>query len=404
MASALPQTAPPVDDPRLGASAVAALRGWLIERGRLLRDSGEMVAGTAERLLAAGIPLDRMMTAVELVHAEQSGVGRLWEPGQPVREIPFLWGGRHDELYQASPFLRVHEIGDWVEFSVADAPDTLFGIVPDLKKQGFTHYACAPVVFSNGSQNGVSFATRAAGGFSPDHLAFLRAMLPALEAVMEVRALSRILDESLSTYVGIEPHRLILGGQVRRGDVIEIRSALLFADMRDFTTLSASMSAAQTTALLNHYYDCVVPQIEARGGEILKFIGDGVLGIFRTHDGRSARLACESAFGAACGAIAAVRASHEVATAPFEIGISLHFGTPAYGNVGSGRRLDFTVVGRDVNIASRIGALCKVLGRPLLLSQRVARRLPAERLDDVGRHVLRGVPEPQAVFAPADLA
>jgi adenylate cyclase len=344
-----------------------------------------------------------MMTAVELIHAEQSGVGRLWERGKAVREIPFLWGARRDELYNASPFFYVHETGNWLDFVVADTPDDRFGIVPDLKQQGFTHYACAPVLFSNGSHNAISFATRDPGGFSPEHLAFLRGVLPALEAVMEVRALTRILDDTLSSYVGAEPHRRILGGQVRRGDVLAIRSAILFADMRHFTELSAGMTAEETTALLNRYYDCVVPAVEAHGGEVLKFIGDGILAIFRTDDERSARLACEAAFEAAQDALAAVNGLDGTEGVRFQIGIALHFGAPAYGNIGSGRRLDFTVVGRDVNIASRIGQLCKTLGRPLLMSERFARRLPAELLEPLGRHLLRGVAAPQAVFAPAEL-
>jgi adenylate cyclase len=384
-------------------AAITAFRDWLVDHGRLMVEPGKLVGSVAEKLVEAGIPLHRMMTAVELIHAEQSGVGRLWEPDKPVRELPFLWGARRDEVYNASPFRYVNETGDWLDFALADTPDDRFGIVPDLKQQGFTHYACAPVLFSNGSHNGISFATKHPDGFSPEHLAFLRGVLPALEAVMEVRALTRILDDVLSAYVGTEPHRRILGGQVRRGDVIPIRSAILFADMRNFTELSGALTAEETTALLNRYYDCVVPAIEAHGGEVLKFIGDGILAIFRTDEDRSARAACEAAFEAAQEALVAVNALGADGSMPFRIGIALHFGAPAYGNIGSGRRLDFTVVGRDVNIASRIGALCKTLGKPLLMSGRFARRLSAELLESLGDHTLRGVAVPQAVYAPAEI-
>ena len=84
----------------------------------------------------------------------------------------------------------------------------------------------------------------------------------------------------------------------------------------------------------------------------------------------------------------------------FEVGIALHFGDAAYGNVGSGARLDYTVIGRDVNLASRLADLCGELGEGLLLSDAFQSRLSEQELRDLGSFSLKGVDEAQTVFAP----
>ena len=99
-------------------------------------------------------------------------------------------------------------------------------------------------------------------------------------------------------YVGNEPHLRILSGDVRRGEVLRIRAAILFADMRDFTGLTSHLSEEAATALVNDYYDCVVPPIDERGGEVLKFMGDGILAIFRAGEDSGSE-ACLRAFAAA---------------------------------------------------------------------------------------------------------
>ncbi len=88
--------------------------------------------------------------------------------------------------------------------------------------------------------------------------------MPALAAVMEMRVLNKQLDHVLRVYVGDEPHRAILSGDIRRGQVTRIRSAILFADMRDYTRISADMTPEEAVALLNVFFDCLVPPIEAR--------------------------------------------------------------------------------------------------------------------------------------------
>jgi adenylate cyclase len=207
--------------------------------------------------------------------------------------------------------------------------------------------------------------------------------------------------EVMRMYVGNEPHLRILSGDVRRGEVLRIRAAILFADMRDFTGLTSHLSEEAATALVNDYYDCIVPPIDERGGEVLKFMGDGILAIFRPGADADSE-ACLRAFAAARAGLLRVarRNLKRDGSVGFEVGIALHFGHAAYGNVGSGARLDYTVIGRDVNLASRIADLCATLGEHLILSDAFQGRLSEQELRNLGAFSLKGVDEAQTLFAP----
>jgi adenylate cyclase len=185
--------------------------------------------------------------------------------------------------------------------------------------------------------------------------------------------------------------------------VLRIRAAILFADMRDFTGLTSRLSEEAATALVNEYYDCIVPPIDERGGEVLKFMGDGILAIFRAGESGDIE-ACMRAFAAARAALLKVlrRNDKSDGRARFEVGIALHFGNAAYGNVGSGARLDYTVIGRDVNLASRIADLCGRLDQSLLLSDAFQLRLSEHELRNLGAFALKGVGQKQTVFCPIE--
>ena len=227
--------------------------------------------------------------------------------------------------------------------------------MPELKAGGYRHYLTVPIRFSSGTENGITFATRSPDGFGEQALEVLRAVLPTFAMVTELRAVSKRLDDVLRIYVGDEPHRAILSGAILRGQVSRIRSAILFADMRGYTRTSSSLTPEGAVELLNDYFDCLVPPIEDEGGEVLKYLGDGLLAIFRDR-GDDTGGAPQSALTAAINALQRVRAANEQGRfpVPVAVGIALHHGDAAYGNVGSGQRLDFTVIGRDVNLASRI--------------------------------------------------
>jgi adenylate cyclase len=257
-----------------------------------------------------------------------------------------------------------------------------------------------PIRFTNGAENGISFATRSPEGFGERGLSILRLVMPSFALVTELRATSNRLDEVLRIYVGDDPHRAILSGAIQRGQVTRIRSAILFADMRDYTRISSTLSPESAVELLNNYFDCLVPPIEDEGGEVLKYLGDGLLAIVRDQ-GDDTGGAPQSALTAATKALRRVQAANDEARfpVPIRVGIALHHGDAAYGNVGSGQRLDFTVIGRDVNLASRIADLNKRLGEPLLMSKPFVDHLWGNPFP-LGSHAVQGFEEAIEVFRP----
>jgi adenylate cyclase len=377
-----------------------AVRDWLLGEARQISDPNVIIEGLCLKLRDAGVPIDQAISAIELRHAERAANARIWEFGSPAREHIYA----HDRGSEASgnrPLAEAHRLNEWIFSWLPDMPDDAYDIVPALKAAGYTHHVAIPVVLPNGMHNGFTFATRAPRGFSRQDIAVLRSIFPTLAALQEVLALGRVMREVMRMYVGNEPHLRILSGDVRRGEVLRIRAAILFADMRDFTGLTSHLSEEAATALVNQYYDCIVPPIDERGGEVLKFMGDGILAIFRAGEDGDIE-ACMRAFAAARAGLLMV-ARHNVeseAAMRFEVGIALHFGNAAYGNVGSGARLDYTVIGRDVNLASRIADLCRELDQRLLLSNAFQTRLSGHDLRNLGAFSLKGVDHAQTVFAP----
>ena len=154
----------------------------------------------------------------------------------------------------------------------------------------------------------------------------------------------------LSTYVGREPGELIMKGQIRR-DVRTIKAALMMVDLRDFTILSDALPPSEVIETLNRYFDCVIPPIKRHGGEVLEFLGDGILAILNESGQRSTREACQFAFEAAregLDGLSALNHHSSITARHLKAGFALHYGEVSYGNIGAGDRLDFTVIGPDV--------------------------------------------------------
>src|SRR4051812_6228051 len=382
-------------------SKALAIRDWLLTEAAQLADPGHISPGLAERLIVLGVPIDRIMSVVDLLHSQYAGMGRFWTKEEGTTSRLFPHGPNRDRVYTKSPFAYVHRTREWLLLDLAETPDDRFNIIPDLKAAGYRHYLVVPIFFTHGSHHGLTFATRALEGFGEQGLRVLRSVVPTIAAMMEIRALHHHLDNVLRIYVGDEPHRAILSGTIRRGQVTHIRSAILCADMRDYTRLTATLSPEEAVQLLNGYFDCLVPPIEAGGGEVLKYMGDGLLAIFRER-GEDRASAAQTALRAAVQALDQLAAANREGRFPVPVaaGFALPHGEAAYGNVGSGARLDFTVIGPDVNLASRIAQLNKVLGEPLLLSQAFAAVLPG-RSEPLGAHAVDGFEEAVPLYRPA---
>ena len=391
----------------MGPTAAAEItRELLDERLRRLRTS--LVFDRFCRLLReAGVPLDRANLSLRQLHPELVARSYHWDlefGGAATVDRPYAVMTRADFL--ASPLAAFFRDGQVLRRRLLERDCPVdFDFVRNLKAQRFRDYRISPVYFTAGQMNSLSIATRHRQGFTEEGLALLDACVPALAAVVEIHQLRDTAQTLLSTYVGHRTGSRVWSGTIRRGEGERLHALVYLCDLSGFTQLAATLPMDATMALLSDYFDAMGGAVVRHGGEILKFIGDALLAIFPCRPGAVAD--CLSAAGALAAAeeglasLAAINGRRVLAGQPaLEARIALSVGDLLYGNIGVPDRLDFTVIGPAVNLASRLQALAATLGEPVLLSAEVASRL-ARPLRSRGHHVLKGVAEPVEVFAPA---
>jgi adenylate cyclase len=258
-----------------------------------------------------------------------------------------------------------------------------------------------PLNFSDERRTYVSFCTDCPGGFSSENIDSLIEIAPYLAVRIELASAYFATSSLLQLYLGRNAARRVLAGNFKRGHGDTIEAALWYCDLRGFSEIPGDHSAAQVVEVLDGYFECVADAIRDSGGEILKFIGDGVLAVFDFADSDPAT-SCRQAVSAALGALQAVEQwnSHRgLGDDPLKLGVALHAGPLLHGNIGSRERLDFTVLGASVNEVCRLEPLCRTIGVPLVMSHRFVELHSDSDLVGMGRFVLRGVREPQEVFS-----
>jgi adenylate cyclase len=349
------------------------------------------------RLVDSGIALYRAAVFVRTLHPNVAGRAFYWRADTDAVEVDEAEHAfMQTEDHLGSPLPVIVSSRAEIRRRIADPDCPMdYPVLADLRSQGATDYLAVPLEFLNGEVHVASFSTRRPGGFTDGEIAALRRVLPPLTRVAEIYALSRKAGNILEAYLGRAAGAKVLAGQIRRGDSEELHAVIWFCDLRDSTPLADSMSRTAFLDLLNQYFECVLGPVLERGGEVLRFIGDAALAIFPI--GEDPVNACEKAVEAAREAIARMQALNEARQPPLRFGIGLHLGSVLYGNIGTPTRIEFTVIGAAANEAARIESLCKSLDTSLLLSEQVVRHLPGS-WKPLGRHALRGVGEPVALF------
>ena len=385
-------------------TVIADLAGWLTSEARLIEDSGVLDQVIVDKLRAAGLPLARYTTGVPSLHPQVDSFSTLWEQGKGLTFRQFKLDPDAVSRVSDSPIFAAYREGRSTRWRLTgpaaeDEPE----ILRDLREAGLTDYVILALPLSDGSNKAMTFATDAAEGFSDDQVAILMGLRHAFASVMEVRYLWHLAGTLMDTYVGPVAGRKVLDGAIRRGSGDIIRAAIWFCDLKGFTALTETLPGAQLLETLDRYFDVMTEAIEAEGGEVLKFIGDAVLAIFQPgEEGDTA--AAERALRAAQQAVATLetvnRERRQDDKPAIDCGIALHVGEVLYGNVGGRKRLDFTVIGPAVNLASRIESLTRELARPVLVSQAFA-DLHGGAFDALGAFALKGIAEEARVYAPS---
>jgi adenylate cyclase len=376
----------------------AHLIDWLMSDASHDLDGPGLLAQFASLLRDAGIPLDLVAFHLRRLHPQFLGSALFWTPPDPVHVSHFERVPDFARLAIHNPIVQTMQARAW---RLLRADDPAWGFLPhEYIGRGLRELLIAPMAHGGpGVRVSVAtFGTRQ--GFTDADQALLHRIMPAVRNAVELRLWRVTATTLLDTYVGQDGARRILAGHIARGEVTTLEAALMFCDLQGFTELSNRVSPKRILEVLNIYFDQAIPAITAEGGEILKFIGDGVLAIFRSDGGPPQ--SCRAAFNAARAAQANLR-NTALPDAQLRAGIALHYGHVSYGNIGSRDRLDFTVIGAGVNLTSRIEAMCGPLGHSLLMSEPFARLLPDLEATPVGSHRLKGFADPVPLFASSSL-
>ena len=397
-------------------SAAREICDWLVEQGLNGIPPDELVDGLCCKLNTVGVKIKRMHLGYKALHPEYGAMGFEWHNGQGVtsRERYQRSVAPH-ERWAVSPFyyLLSEGVGEYRQrLSTATKPHQ-FPVLDEFADDGATDYLAVALSFKsdalvvgadpNNPPEGLtaSWTSDAPGGWSEDDLAVLRGLIPSFALALKSIANEHMAHDVLATYLGRDAGERVLSGAIQRGSVITINAVICCFDLQGFTKISETQSGKEVIDMLNDFFEAVVGIVESHHGNVLKFMGDGLLAIFSNELRVSA---CRSAAAAArdiqvaVHRVAARRLAEGRASARFTL--ALHAGEVMYGNIGGDSRLDFTVIGPAVNATARILSLCRNLDESILISATVAEPLYSEGKDlvPVGRYKLRGIGTPIELF------
>jgi adenylate cyclase len=395
------------------------LHVWAVRQGLLGTGAAELFDGFCRRLVETGLPLWRGYAAMRTLHPQWGGYGYTWQRERSVVE-PAAYGRGDGANWSSSPFAymvdqartEAEEENPWRHLRrhlTGPEAQLDFPVLEELAAAGGSDYFAQIVRFgadgdlSHGTGVAYSFAIDRPGGFQEDDLALLKAVLPALSLAMMTHAGHTIAASLLAAYLGGDAGRRVHSGAIERGSVESMRAVLWYADIRAFTAIADGTPGLVVIEMLDEIFETIIAPLRRRGGQVLKFMGDGMLATFPIVETTRAET-CRRALDAAAKAMRALDrlngARREASKPVAEVDLALHLGEVLYGNVGAVDRLDFTVIGPAVNEAARIEALCEPLGRKVLVSAELAAEVTdTHLLQPLGQHRLRGVRDPRTIYA-----
>jgi adenylate cyclase len=389
----------------MDTSKLQDLTKWLMDGARSTPHPPAFLRETCERLVALGIPLWRVGAFVQTLHPDVFGRSFIWRLGGEVAINSATFDLPDSPQFKNSPLAVLYASGQEVRYRLDDPKTARFPFFDDMRQEGVTDYIALPLFFTDGTTHASSWCTRAEGGFTDEQLAGLRSIIPPFARMGEIFAMRRTAAALLDTYVGNRAGERILAGQIRRGHAEAMQAAIWLSDLRGFTALSDRMVPETVVDILNQYFDCQVPVIREHGGEILKFMGDGLLAVFPIgKDGGNLGEVCGRVLEASRKARTNVDAMHYPngnAVERFRFGVALHIGDILFGNIGGMSRLDFTCIGPAVNLAARLEKIAGRLHRTVVASAAFAGACNNDWID-LGEFPIAGFSEVQRVFGLRD--
>ena len=396
---------------------ITELHLWAVREGLRRAPAAAVFEEFCRQLAAAGVPLWRAFVGMRTLHPQWAGYTYTWWRDRDVVDpSPREHGEAYDQDLRESPYtyLRDTAIGGGVPQRLrrrlaGSGARHDFAVLEQLAIAGGTDYLAELIPVGMATEAfpdsglGFSFATDHPEGFSDDDLHLIEAVLPAVSLAIVSDAEHTMAAGLLAAYLGSDAGRRVHAGVVERGSVESIRAVLWYADIRGFTPIADATPGPVLVEMLDDIFETLAAPLRRHRGEVLKFLGDGMLASFAFVDAARDET-CGHALNAATEAmhdldrLSADRA--RIGKPVAVVDLALHLGEVLYGNVGAVDRLDFTVIGPAVNEVARIEKLCEPLGRRVLVSAELAAATrDRARLEPLGAHLLRGVREPKEIFA-----
>ena len=366
---------------------------WLVDAAAETAGADRLLAELGAHLLKDGLPLAGGALTLDVPHPLIARRTWLWraETGEVIEALGFAPAGPAAALGRPAAALGgpgaaplgagpPNDAGRrWLaQIAAGPAHEDTIGPRPD--EPSLSWIGTRP--FTQGETEQLRQAAR-----------FAAAPLAALAARATLMA-------ALEAYLGRRSAARVLAAPLRRSVGETIQAALLYADLRGFTALSESNPPAVVISALDAWFDRIAGAIHAFGGEVLKFIGDGILAIFPVVGG-TPRAACDAALRAVSAARVGMahldQERRQQGLPPLPFGAALHLGEIFWGNIGAADRLDFTAIGPAVNLASRLEGLCRPLKKTVLVSGALAAQTDTP-LIALGTHALRGIAAPCPVY------
>ena len=392
-----------------------SLAAWLLQQGLDGASQNDILQGYCQRLVDLGIPLMRVHVAQRAFHPQFGGIGFDWlrEVGVSHEQYEHTESPRQRWLISPLYHLMKNDLAD-VRERLSDAGhQSRFPILNDLKSQGATDYYATGLLFEKrdpakpidplNTPEGilVSWASDGPDGFCESDLALIRSAHPYLGLALKSASNRQMAHDLLAVYLGRDAGRRVLSGELQRGSSREIDAVICYFDLTGFTQLAEQTQGDELIAMLNDYFAVAVRVIQENGGNILKFMGDGMLAMFNHSDIETATAAALEAVTTLRRAIGELNDRRKADGLPATgFTLALHAGDILYGNIGAENRLDFTAIGPAVNLTARLSGMHRAIGRNIIVSQKIFEASQSGRHDlvSLGRYMLRGVSEPQELY------
>lgn len=398
------------NDPR-----VVTLNTWINAAGARGLSQVSLMEEYCAQVTALGVPLMRAHITVNALHPVYGSVGINWQhdEGSERREHEHTSEAPTDWLQSPFYYMLSEGASTYRERLSTGGEVSRFPLLTQMAQTGATDYYAAAISFGDRDESipflmdehlegaMMSWMCHGPEGFTDLDLALIHTTFPSLCVAFRAASNRKTAEDLLGIYLGRDAGRRVLSGSIQRGSSRWIDAVICYFDLEGFTAMSQQLEGEDLIAMLNDYFGLVVARIEGQGGNVLKFMGDGLLAIFdrdTLNDAPDRAVATTQTLQAEIAALSATREKAGDPTMGYTI--ALHAGRVLYGNIGADERLDFTVIGPAVNLGARIGGMHKSLGQSVIISHAVVKDVTQNDCDliSLGRYMLRGVDTPQELF------